>query len=501
MNSWWKVTLLILIIFTGSVYAVEWNSRFGVELRGPVIAPLFKGSGFTGAGGSFEPFMMGLNANLGLKYGFTESFAISLNGGYSTTYDDSSASSDKSFAFYNSNNAGFKLTGIRLGLEGQYYFYPEGSVQPYLLAGAGLDMWSLENQISKATDSFKDFNLKYGVGIAFWLGEQFIIDLQGKMSHTLVNISPLDDASFYHVVDWGESGQRPFNGYLEPSVAITYFFGGPRDSDEDGIKDKFDQCPDTPFGALVDEYGCPKDTDGDRVYDGIDACDDTPIGAVVDLQGCPLDNDQDGIFDGLDKCPNTPLGVSVDPRGCPLDTDGDRVPDFKDKEADTPLGAVVDADGVALDGDIDGVPDGIDKCPDTPANVSVDDFGCPKAKPLTEKIILNIKYASGSFKPDVPARKILDGIYETMRAYPSLNIEINGYTDALGSKRGNKKLSVKRAGAVMDYLSEKGVPADRMKSAGYGEEQKFFIGDNATPEGRQKNRRVEIVPVQQPKSE
>ena len=82
-----------------------------------------------------------------------------------------------------------------------------------------------------------------------------------------------------------------------------------------------------------------------------------------------------------------------------------------------------------------------------------------------------------------------------MRAYPNLKIEINGYTDALGSARGNKKLSEERARAVMDYLLDKGVSADRMKYAGFGEDPKYFIGDNSTPEGRQKNRRVEIVPV------
>ncbi len=489
--------VLILFIMTGAAFSAEWDRRLGLEVRGPVLAPLLKGSEFRDyRNAALQPFMMGLNVSGAVKYGFSETFVLGLTGGYATTYDDSTARSDRSFAFFNSDNAGFKLSGIRFGLEGQYYFYPEGNVQPFILGGLGLDMWSLENQDTGDKENFKDLGLRFGAGIGFWLGEDFLIDLQGKMTYSVANISS-EEAGFYNDVDWSSSKSRPFNGYLEPSIALTYFFGGPRDSDADGIKDKFDQCPDTPLGALVDEYGCPKDSDGDRIYDGIDACENTPEGAVVDHLGCPLDNDKDGIFDGLDKCPNTPLGVSVDSRGCPLDTDGDGVPDFKDKEADTPAGAIVDVDGVALDGDGDGVADGIDKCTDTPMDVAVDEFGCPKAKPLTEKIMLNIKYSPGSFKPDVAARSILDDLYETMRAYPGLKIEINGYTDALGSARGNKKLSEKRATAVMDYLLEKGVSADRMTSAGYGEDPKFFIGDNSTPEGRQKNRRVEIVPVQQ----
>jgi outer membrane protein OmpA-like peptidoglycan-associated protein/opacity protein-like surface antigen len=496
---------LILLIASGTALGAEWDKRFGIEIRGPILAPLLKGSEFGDHYNdrTLQPFMMGLNVGGAIKYGFNETFVLSITGGYTTTYDDSTASSDRSFAFYNSNYAGFKLNAIRLGLEGQYYFKPEGNVQPFLLCGLGLDLWSLERVEDGTKEKFKDLGARFGAGIAFWLSEDFLLDLQGKMTVDIANIAS-DDLEIYgrfNTVDWGDSKTRPFNGYLEPSIALTYFFGGPRDTDSDGIKDKFDQCPDTPLGALVDEYGCPKDSDGDRIYDGIDACEGTPEGAVVDHQGCPLDNDKDGVFDGLDKCPNTPLEVAVDARGCPLDTDGDGVPDFKDKEADTPAGAIVDADGVAVDGDGDGVADGIDKCPDTPVGVDVDDFGCPRAKPLTEKIILNIKYSPGSFKPDAAAQSILDDLYETMNAYPTLNIEINGYTDALGSARGNKKLSVKRAGAVMDYLIEKGVSADRMKSAGYGEDEKYFIGDNSTPEGRQQNRRVEIVPVQQTNQE
>jgi OOP family OmpA-OmpF porin len=247
----------------------------------------------------------------------------------------------------------------------------------------------------------------------------------------------------------------------------------------------------------VDEYGCPLDGDGDGVYDGLDTCPDTPQGAVVDITGCPLDTDKDGIFDGLDKCPDTPLDVDVDVRGCPLDTDGDGVPDFKDKEPDTPAGATVDQDGIAMDGDGDGVADGIDKCADTPIGIEVDELGCPTAKPLVEKLILNIKYAPGSFEPDKESRLVLDDLVMTMKAYPELNIQINGYTDALGSKTGNLRLSEKRARAVMDYLIDKGVSADRMTSRGFGEDSRFFIATNDTPEGRQQNRRVEVVPVQQ----
>ena len=52
--------------------------------------------------------------------------------------------------------------------------------------------------------------------------------------------------------------------------------------------------------------------------------------------GCPLDTDQDGIFDANDQCPETPEGIAVNFKGCPLDTDGDGVPDYKDQCAGKP---------------------------------------------------------------------------------------------------------------------------------------------------------------------
>jgi len=59
------------------------------------------------------------------------------------------------------------------------------------------------------------------------------------------------------------------------------------------------------------------DSDNDGVLDNLDKCPDTPAGAAVDKDGCPLDSDKDGVYDYLDKCPGTPEGVKVDKDGCP----------------------------------------------------------------------------------------------------------------------------------------------------------------------------------------
>ena len=159
-------------------------------------------------------------------------------------------------------------------------------------------------------------------------------------------------------------------------LSIMSFGGPPRDGDRDGIADRQDRCPDTPFGATVDDRGCPSDPDGDGVLAGLDACPDTPTGATVDGSGCPRDADQDGVYDGIDQCDNTALGATVNAEGCPSDSDNDGVFDGIDQCPDTPTGARVDANGCPTDQDRDGVPDGIDQCPDTPEGADVDERGC-----------------------------------------------------------------------------------------------------------------------------
>ena len=479
--------------------AIEWKGRAGISVRAPLYSPVLEGKDYRLGSNKFEPFMMGLGGNLELKYGVSNSFALAVSGGYWLTYDDQTAGKDQSVKLYKKDNASTKLSVIPLGLTGQVYFLPSSNIQPFLLAGVGLDLAKFEDVNTNADFSVTDLTGKAGAGIHFWFGESFAFDIGGRFSYILTNLSnDLADVDTsgrpisLDYVDFDKSKTRPFQAVIEPSLGLTYFFTGAKDSDKDGIKDKFDQCPDTPKGALVDEFGCPLDADGDGVYDGLDLCPDTPKGAFVDISGCPLDADRDGVPDGIDLCPDTPAGLQVDVFGCPLDGDKDGVPDFKDQQLDTPQGAMVDELGVAIDADKDGVPDGIDKCPDTPTGTAVDQYGCPLAKPITEKISLNILYAPGSAEPDAEAKKKLDDVIERMSIYPQVKLEVNGYTDALGSERSNLKLSQKRAEAVRDYLIAKGVSPDRLVAKGFGEANP--VDTNETPEGRQRNRRVELVP-------
>lgn len=102
---------------------------------------------------------------------------------------------------------------------------------------------------------------------------------------------------------------------------------------------------------------------------------------------------------------------------------------------------------------------------------------------------------SSTLKPQF--RETLDKIAASMVQYPDSLIDVYGHTDSTGSDAFNQTLSESRARTVAGYLSSKGVSAARIRSQGFGETMP--IGDNATAEGRAKNRRVEIkiVPVSQ----
>lgn len=97
---------------------------------------------------------------------------------------------------------------------------------------------------------------------------------------------------------------------------------GPKDSDNDGVNNDKDLCPNTPAGESVNADGCSEsqlDDDKDGVNNDKDLCSNTPTGESVNANGCSesqLDNDNDGIFNNVDKCPNTNEGSVVDANGC-----------------------------------------------------------------------------------------------------------------------------------------------------------------------------------------
>ena len=85
---------------------------------------------------------------------------------------------------------------------------------------------------------------------------------------------------------------------------------------------------------------------------------------------------------------------------------------------------------------------------------------------------------------------ILNGVADTLATCERIQIEISAHTDSVGSESYNQSLSERRAQTVVDYLSERGLSIDRLNPTAFGESSP--IDDNATAEGRARNRRVEL---------
>jgi len=229
-----------------------------------------------------------------------------------------------------------------------------------------------------------------------------------------------------------------------------------------------------------------KDSDKDGVADYKDKCPNTPPAARVDKNGCAIDSDNDGVIDLYDMCPNTPLGIKVNEKGCAVDSDNDGIADYKDKCPNTPKNIVVDEHGCAIDSDFDGVYDYYDMCPNTPKGVKVNFQGCPI---LAE---YRFHFAFDSYKIDKKYYPEIKTLADFLKKNNSITIEIQGYTDNIGSKSYNQKLSEKRANALKEILiKEYKISPNRIKTIGYGESHP--IASNSTKEGRAKNRRIVVI--------
>ncbi|WP_284155255.1 OmpA family protein [Sulfuricystis thermophila] len=109
---------------------------------------------------------------------------------------------------------------------------------------------------------------------------------------------------------------------------------------------------------------------------------------------------------------------------------------------------------------------------------------------LKLEIPSDISFDPGRYDIKPNLRPILDRFATTLNQNPATTVTIVGHTDSTGSDAINNPLSVNRAAAVRDYLVARGVASNRFAIDGRGSREP--IADNSTPQGRAKNRRVEI---------
>lgn len=321
---------------------------------------------------------------------------------------------------------------------------------PYLGIGAG-NYW-LDGNSNAVFNS--------NLGVNFWVNDQFAITLDTNYK------SAFEEADF---------------DFFQHRVGVKFSFGG-KDTDGDGIYDKYDECIDTP--GLEEFNGCP-DTDADGIPDKDDACPNRAGEAQFD--GCP-DTDGDGIDDTKDECPEEP-GTKLN-QGCP-DSDNDGLVDKVDKCPEE--AGPSENDGCPWpDSDSDSVLDKDDMCPNKAGTAA--NNGCPEVTQEVQKELneyaKTINFETGKSDITKESEESLAAILAILDEYPNSKFTVEGHTDSVGSAESNKKLSETRAAAVYNYLTANGVDSSRLKAVGYGEERP--IADNKTKAGKAQNRRVEI---------
>lgn len=105
--------------------------------------------------------------------------------------------------------------------------------------------------------------------------------------------------------------------------------------------------------------------------------------------------------------------------------------------------------------------------------------------------VYGITFATGQATLTPDSEAMLGDVLAVLAAHPDWTLRVEGHTDNVGAAAANLKLSQARAAAVVAWLTAKGVAADRLSAAGFGDTQP--VESNATDEGRARNRRVVLV--------
>lgn len=203
-----------------------------------------------------------------------------------------------------------------------------------------------------------------------------------------------------------------------------------------------------------------------------------PVAMVEPKPVCSdgADNDDDGRVDypADPGCASADDGDETDPAACSdgKDNDGDGLVDHpEDTGCDSPGGVTE-----------------IGECRAAGVGRGLSLEGCEPGDVIVLRGV-HFEFDRARLTPD--AKQILDVVAEELAKYPDIRVELAGHTDARGSEAYNQRLSQDRAESVMAYLERLGIASDRMRPVGYGESRP--IADNATEDGRSRNRRTELV--------
>lgn len=246
-----------------------------------------------------------------------------------------------------------------------------------------------------------------------------------------------------------------------------------RDTDDDGLNDG---------DEIIKHSTNPSkaDTDRDGLYDG----DEINIHKTDPLN---KDSDEDGLSDGEEVNIH-----KTDPNR--MDTDGDGLFDGDEIKLYNTNPLKKDTDGGSVN-DYNEVKRGTDPL-DSSDDVTKE---VPKPKVEKKKILEGITFETGSDIIRPESRSELERAFQTLTDNPDMKVEIHGHTDNVGRRPLNMRLSKRRAVSVVKWLSDKGIDPNRMQPIGFGPDQPLV--PNNSDENREKNRRIEFVPVEKFKDE
>ena len=362
----------------------------------------------------------------------------------------------------------------------------------YKNVGLAISLWPGGSNLHLITDNIlgaikykdaKNLNVRFGFSLVY--GKYFLNDdMDGDLVADDIDKCPRQAGK----QELGGCPDRDGDLIIDseddcPGEFGTKAMNGCPDRDGDRVIDRYDDCPDV--SGEVQFKGCP-DRDHDGIKDSEDKCP-TDAG-TTELKGCP-DKDGDGVGDSDDLCPDVP--GTRNNRGCPVDTDGDGIADINDKCPDV-MGEKNNGGCPDIDSDGDGVNDKDDLCPLTTGELS--NNGCPNLNDADKSIAyeaqINLKFKDNTSEI-IPTSYASLEVLATWMNTSKANLVLKAHTSNEESESINLALSKERSEAVKKFLVAKNVNPTKVTTEFYGSSKP--IGDNNTPDGREKNNRVEFV--------
>mgnify|MGYP001396330455 CR=1 FL=1 len=357
---------------------------------------------------------MGFGASLYVDKNFSSVFGVEAQGSYRSWTGRTTNEYFKNSSYFegallgtiNLSNLSFKEN------QSKWAFIAFGGMGMSMSKPTAFDVDDNELRVAvpAGEDWHNELSLIFGGSIKYRINKNLDADLRGQGykwfgdAEDAIVSGKFDDAGVYG------------------SIGITYHFG-----------DKEPIIWAAPFAEMKqamenvqEEVGAMSaDSDGDGVSDKFDKEDDTPEGVATDGAGRALDSDGDGVPDHMDEDPFTPKNAKVDAVGREVDTDGDGVPDSHDLDNNTPEGTMVNFQGIEI-----------------------------KQGGGVGAYLPSIYFTFNSTQVDASNHQRLASVARAMKANPDLNLKVVGYSDKQGPENYNKKLSERRAKAVVKEMSK-----------------------------------------------